>query len=207
LSDYWIKKGYRSNEQPTHYDDSLEDSQIYQLDVYKHAAAIATDRKVESVLDIGCGLGTKLVNYIAPLCPNITGIDSEYAIAACRERHPSGEWLVLDLEAPNLYLDTLFDLVICADVIEHLINPDHLLNLIKASTHPESRVVLSTPERDLRRGPDDFGPPQNLAHVREWNSEEFLDYLGSKGFQVHDHRIVQLKEGMMTCQMVTGNFW
>jgi hypothetical protein len=42
-------------------------------------------------------------------------------------------------------------------------------------------VVFSTPERDVQHGYDHMGPSPNLCHIREWNAQEFHDYLASVG--------------------------
>ena len=76
----------------------------------------------------------------------------------------------------------------------------------RAASHEATTVVLSTPDRDRRRGPDDMGPPGNWSHVREWNVEEFRAYLESRGFRVDESRIVDLREGMPTCHLVVGAF-
>ena len=202
MTDYCIKPGYRINSVPEFYNDSLEDSEYYQLDVYKYAASLIRQHEISSVLDIGCGAATKLRDYIYPECNNITGIDSQHAISLCRELYDFGDWHVADLEDESYKLDNHFDLIICADVVEHLIDPDKLLSLIKECAHSRSLIVLSTPERDLRRGLNDIGPPENKAHVREWNKQEFSSYLSSRAFKIKEHEIVQLCEGMKTCQLV-----
>ncbi len=202
---FFIKAGYRITQNPHMYCDSLGDSQTYQVDVYRFAAEIASTPAIRSVLDIGCGLATKLVELVLPSCETITGVDSPETVARCAEIHPIGRWIGGDLEAPELSLDCLYDLIISADVIEHLRNPDRLLELIRRASHPKTVVVLSTPERDLRRGVDDMGPPGNPAHVREWNSAEFLAYLVDRGMEIRENRIVDLREGVATCQLVVGH--
>jgi hypothetical protein len=49
-------------------------------------------------------------------------------------------------------------------------------------------LVISTPERDIVRGGNDFGPPENPAHYREWNGTEFMNYT-SKWFDVQEQII------------------
>jgi hypothetical protein len=70
-------------------------------------------------------------------------------------------------------------LVICSDVIEHLVNPTELLRFLYDTA---AVTLLSTPERDLSRGTDHWGPPQNEAHVREWNLAELHALLEDFGF-------------------------
>ena len=75
--------------------------------------------------------------------------------------------------------------IVCSDVIEHVEFPDRLL--MKLSTLlPAARVVLiSTPERDLTRGPRDCGPPPNPHHVREWSTRELSALLWTIGLSNH----------------------
>lgn len=202
---YFVKDGYRSRRRPRHYQDSLEDSRRYQVMVYEHAARIASQPHVHSVLDIGCGLGTKLIDHIKPHSQT-TGLDTAGSVEQCRKRFPDAEWIAADLSKRKTRLDRTFDLIISADVIEHLRNPDLLLNLARQSSHERTVVVLSTPDRDLRRGTEDMGPPGNPAHVREWNQVEFAAYLSSHDFRVAETAVVDTRPGLRTCQMVTGAF-
>jgi hypothetical protein len=130
-------------------------------------------------------------------CHDITGIDDAPTIERCRAMHSVGRWIPGDLEDPSFALDRTYGLIIAADVVEHLRDPDRLLQLIRASCHDATRVVISTPERDRRRGENDVGPPGNGAHVREWNEAEFSAYLQSRGFVLEESRIVDLCEGMV----------
>lgn len=203
---YFIKAGYTVNPNPRSYRDTLEDSLRYQADVYRHAGERSRSLRARSVLDIGCGLATKLMEYVYPHCSDVTGVDEAGTIAVCRERYEAGRWVEGDVEDPGFCLDGQYDLIISADVIEHLRDPDRLLDVIRAASHDATEVILSTPERDRRRGTHDLGPPGNWAHVREWNADEFSAYLASRGFSIRERRIVDLCEGMPTCQMVTGGF-
>jgi SAM-dependent methyltransferase len=206
LENYGIKPGYAINPRPHPYRDTLENSVRYQAEVYRRAGELARERRVRSVVDIGCGLATKLIDQVAPHCGQVTGVDLEDIVAICRQRHGVGRWIAGDVEDPALTIGGPYDLVICADVIEHVRDPDRVMGLIRAASHEGTVVVLSTPERDRRRGPDDMGPPGNWSHVREWNAAEFCAYLQSRGFLVGESSIVELCDGMMTCHLVVGGF-
>lgn len=203
---YGIKSGYVINPNPRPYHDTVENSVRYQRDVYRRAGELARQLEVRSVADIGCGLATKLVEQVAPHCEEVTGVDLEGMVALCRQRHRVGRWIAGDVEDPNFTLDRSYDLIVCADVIEHLRDPDRVLEVIRAASHDETVVVFSTPDRDRRRGPDDMGPPPNWAHVREWSAGEFCGYLESRGFVVRESSIVDLCDGIVTCHLVVGGF-
>jgi cyclopropane fatty-acyl-phospholipid synthase-like methyltransferase len=200
-SQFFIRDGYRINPTPRSVQHTLEGSRRYQEEAYRLAAGIARRYKLRRVLDIGCGLGTKLVHYLAPLGMELVGTDCEETIGRCRELHSHGRWEALDITRPDTSLNEHFDLVLSIDVIEHLIDPDQLLSLIHRHATAQTRVVISTPERDRRRGPSDLGPPANDAHVREWNSAEFVAYLQSRQLVLLEHRVVDMIRGMPTCQV------
>jgi SAM-dependent methyltransferase len=141
-------------------------------------------------LDIGCGFGIKLKEIIVPVCRNIVGIDAKHAIDFCKRSHNFGRWFADDIENPGLELTEKFDLIISADVIEHLVDPDNLIDYIKRFSHKGTEVIISTPERDIVRGEDNLGPSPNRSHVREWNKAEFQKYLSNSGFSVLKHFLV-----------------
>jgi SAM-dependent methyltransferase len=74
--------------------------------------------KPESVLDVGCGLGTWLSVANALGAKNILGLDGPWLDKA-RLRIPSDKAVTLDLAKP-FNLGRRFDLVICLEVAEHL---------------------------------------------------------------------------------------
>lgn len=86
-----------------------------------------------------------------------------------------------------------FDLIICSDVIEHIPDPDQLINCLKSLD--SKFIVFSTPNRDLFNSKySQLGPPPNPSHCREWNFEEFETYI-RKNFEVIDHLITNKQQG------------
>ena len=67
--------------------------------------------------------------------------------------------------------------VICADVIEHLLDPRPLVALLAACYQRGAIVITSTPDRLRVRGAEHRGPPPNPSHVREWAIQEYADFL------------------------------
>ena len=78
-----------------------------------------------------------------------------------------------------------------SDVIEHVLDPDSLLDFIE-SCKPKF-IVFSTPDRDLICGHDHFGPPSNACHVREWNFLEFKQYISNR-FEIIEHKITNVEQ-------------
>jgi hypothetical protein len=110
------------------------------------------------------------------------GLELEPTLTFLKSSYPARLWGLSDLSgaAPRA------ELVICADVIEHLEDPNELLQFIKRTQ--ASRVVISTPERDLLNLGTHDGPPRNMHHVREWNGDEFCAYIGAH-FSITAHII------------------
>ncbi len=79
MESYHIKEGYKcimvKNGRPLPYGDNLVDSSSYQIDVYKYASQLIKSAHVRNSFDIGCGYAHKLVNYIYPICSDITAVD------------------------------------------------------------------------------------------------------------------------------------
>ena len=177
---YFIHDGYQTRLENQYFDDTPSTNES-QLEVYLYAKEIADRENLSSVCDIGCGSAYKLLEHFGNL--RTIGIDLPKTCAWLRKRYPDRQWLESDFcTTPEVDVD----LVIAADVIEHLAEPDQLLAYI---TRLQPRfVVLSTPDRNLLRNGTHNGPPSNPAHVREWNFSEFEVYIRHH-FEVLDHFI------------------
>ncbi len=163
-------------------------SHYAQYAVYELAADLIRERQLKTVLDIGCGLGHKLVRLICPLA-SVTAFDQATCVSKARELFPELDIRPIDLESGDAVCAGQFDLVMSVDVIEHLVDPDKLLALMKRCCHGQSLVLISTPERDIRRGLHCM-KSKKAEHVREWNRSEFAAYLSSRGLEVIDHRLL-----------------
>jgi 2-polyprenyl-3-methyl-5-hydroxy-6-metoxy-1,4-benzoquinol methylase len=162
----------------------------YQYHVYQAAQALMRRESLRTVLDIGCGPALKLAELIVPAQPaKIVGLDEPNVMLFARSHVPTATFMPYDIEREQFPLQETFDLIISSDVIEHLVNPDKLLNDIRQASTPTSWIVLSTPERDALRGRNSLSSPK-AVHVREWNKEEFAAYLTSRGFTVIEQRLL-----------------
>jgi hypothetical protein len=187
IENYFIKNGYVSRTTPDYFvDDETERTGIvWQPDVYPYAAWLGKRLGVSQIIDIGCGRAQNVSKLSTDFC--IVGIDYGQNIDFCRNNYPSGKWIEHDLdsaiELPWQQLTIVPSILICADVIEHLVHPEILLVQIQTALRTAHAAVISTPERDLTRGMRHMGPPPNPCHVREWSLEEFAALLQTYGFQ------------------------
>ena len=133
------------------------------------------------VLDFGCGDG--VLTYLVwkqNVGGRTIGIEPEsvgrnLAQQMFQKRNAS----IIILESSEMISDNSQDIVLCADVIEHVEDPDDLLVEIHRITKPEGRVVFSTPVRI-----NEF--PQDKEHVREFFPLEFNNLI--KGhFNIVNH--------------------
>jgi hypothetical protein len=188
---YFIKKEYIARGEYHHHDDTnLKDE--YQNEVYLAAYELAKEQGLERIADIGCGSGYKLLKYFGDL--DTTGFEIEPTLSALRKMHPFNSWSLSDFSRQLKGPAACYDLLICSDVIEHVVNPDDLLNWIN-NQFTFQYLVLSTPDRDqlihiwkdAHYGPQSqSGPPVNWAHVREWSFSEFEKYI-SQYFEIVSH--------------------
>lgn len=193
---YCIKPYYRARTEYHHYDDSSKEDQ-WQLEVYLHALGLMKKNNFKKIVDIGCGSAYKLLTYFGDY--ETIGLELPINVEILRNKYPDRQWQVSDF---SLKYGVSTDVIICSDVIEHLLDPDILLNYIKNMSY--KYLVLSTPERNLFNKPWQrgfFGPPSNKAHIREWSYKEFAKYI-SRHFNVIDHRITNLGQctQMMICK-------
>ena len=162
----------------------LRDSLEYQWDVYRIAREWAVATQARLVLDVGCGPATKLVGLIAPVCP-VTGVDQPSVIEWCRSRYPGIPFVAENLEAPVEPPPPGADVIVCSDVIEHMVDPDRLLAYLRAAAGADTTVLISTPCRRRLRGEGSRRPPRP-EHIREWAQEEFVRYVSDRGFTVRE---------------------
>lgn len=166
-------------------------SNRYQYGVYRLARKLAENIAARTVLDLGCGPATKLNQFFDERF-HLIGVDTDEAVALCRRLHQRGDYVSLDLDDPTVSIERLParpDLVICADVIEHVERPDVLLRLCRKMAETGAPIVLSTPCRHRLMGPA-ARRPSNPEHVREWSQEELRRCVEGYGLAVTDQQVM-----------------
>lgn len=179
---FGIRKGYIARSKPDYFVDQQIDGKLWQPDVLPMAAHLARSMKCKTIIDIGCGRGEKLKPYATEF--EIIGVDFGDNLNYCRETHDFGRWLECDLEqsTPDIDSETLKQaVVVCSDVIEHLVNPERLALTLAMMSCCAPVVMISTPDRKRTYGYDHNGPPTNPHHVREWTRGELQEWLGKYG--------------------------
>jgi SAM-dependent methyltransferase len=182
---YNIKRGYIHKKEYIYFDDT-DNTDTWQLEVYTKAKDYVEREKLNTVIDFGCGSAYKLIKYFNEY--QTIGIDVSPTYEFLKEKYPDRNWLKFgDFDMESLSSD----IVICSDVIEHVLDPDDLLNNIK-KIKDVKYIFISTPDRNLIYS-EKFGPPYNPSHIREWTFEELETYI-SKHFDVIDHMVTNKKQ-------------
>jgi len=134
---------------------------LYDLVAMRCAAPPATN-----VLDVGCGLGHGLlaVRHYLPAAA-LTGLDfSTVALAHARSLLPAATFVAGDLYATP-FADGAFDLVLCLETLEHVLDPTAALGELRRLCAPGGRVVLTVPNGEIDRwdGHRHFWTPAQLT--------------------------------------------
>lgn len=141
---------------------------------------IASLEDVNSVIDIGCGEGF-LINCLNGT--DITGVDiSKKALNIARQKNPGCNFCtgsIYDLS----FKKNSFDLVIATEVLEHLGKPEKALQEIKRIS--KNYCILSVPNEpyfrmmNFLRGKNLSRFGNDIEHVQNWNSAEFVNLVGT----------------------------
>jgi SAM-dependent methyltransferase len=178
---------YLSNLNPTHHNDS-EYTDTSQKEVYMFCADFMKQNSLKSVVDVGCGSGYKLIKYLSEF--DTIGIETEPCFSLLKQKYPERNWIISGESEKSFNNDVSIsntDLVICSDVIEHILDPDILLEYLISLN--AKYYVISTPCREIlcknQRYSNVYnhtwsGPPLNTSHVREWTMTEFINYISKK---------------------------
>jgi SAM-dependent methyltransferase len=194
-AEFFVKPGYRTNAPCTL--DATETRQYwtgrrlklnssYQYYVYLWAQSLLVNNPRAKFMDVGSGPARKVRDLIASHCSDITLIDQANSESLAMEAVPNARFLAADLERIDTDLGERFDVIVCADVLEHVHDPTPCADFVRAHLAPNGVALLSTPERDIVRGRH-ATQSGNKVHVREWNRREFAAFLESRGFKLLQH--------------------
>jgi SAM-dependent methyltransferase len=124
---------------------------------------ITADLAPGSILDVGCGEGSLLADLLRahPAAKGAGAEISENALALARRLLPGAAFHVLDIGARAL--PETYDLVTCADVIEHIPDDEAALRHMADMCTPGGRVVVATLQGRMRRFEADIGHQRNYA--------------------------------------------
>jgi methionine biosynthesis protein MetW len=148
------------------------------------------------VLEVGCGTGS-LSKIVTDTChAEVVGIEPD-STRAERARARGLQVYVTFLTPELIHEIGLFDVVLLADVIEHVPNPQAMLLLSRQALKPGGAVIVSVPNVahwsvrvDLLRGRfryQQFGI-MDATHLRWFTVASIKSLIVSSGFKVAEYR-------------------
>ena len=132
---------------PDYYQKEIAKSQLKR---YWHTQKINTFKKLVGrrrfgkILDVGSASG-RMANEISKIFPKakITGVDTyQKAICYGKKTYPHIKFLIADAHKLPFRTNS-FNLVICYEVIEHLVNPIRALKEIKRVLKKDGRAIVA----------------------------------------------------------------
>ena len=134
--------------------------------------------RAQRALDLGCGDGRLTAELDAA---ELTAADvSAVALGRARARLPGAALVELDPDAPLPLGDSAFDLVLCAETVEHVRDVQLFLSEIRRVLRPGGELALTTPAAPPLAPPQDpFSP-----HLRRFTRRSLRRALVELGFEV-----------------------
>lgn len=121
---------------------------------------------VKTVLDVGCGTG-HFLSELHKLHPSLKlyGSDfSEESVKISKNALPNAEFFILDVYNITPDFNEKYDLVICSEVLEHLLQPEEALKNIFSLLSENGKLVLAVPNGRI----DTYG-----GHINFWSPESW----------------------------------
>jgi SAM-dependent methyltransferase len=139
---------------------------------YWWAASLASGKRV---LDAGCGTAYGSEILARAGASEVVGVDVDPQAFA----HASADRLRLEVaDARDLpHRDGSFDLAVCFEVIEHVDDPERIMDELRRVLGPDGLLVVSSPNRNVY-------PPGNPHHRHEFTPDELADALSARFKQV-----------------------
>jgi 2-polyprenyl-3-methyl-5-hydroxy-6-metoxy-1,4-benzoquinol methylase len=140
--------------------------------------------KVESILDLGCGEGF-VIGYLRNHNNNLRfeGLDiNKEAINMAKKLNPDVNFVICNLYKLQ-YNENSFDLVMLTEVLEHLEDPEKVMNVVKKISN--KHFILSVPWEplfsisNLLRGKNILKWGNDPEHINKWGRDQFVTFVNN----------------------------
>jgi SAM-dependent methyltransferase len=149
--------------------------------------------RIGDMLEIGCGRGTTARLIQERFGCRVTGIERHPDVAADAARHLA-RVIVGDVESASI--DGTYDVILASELIEHVSDPELVLEKLRKALRPAGRIVLSVPNvghysvvEDLLAGRWDYVPAGLLCytHLRFFTRTSLTEWASRLGFDCEIH--------------------
>lgn len=190
------------------------------VDIYqRHAAAWSRDRGDRlpekawldqflallpdgpAVLDLGCGPGVPIANYLIENRCRVTGIDASSAmITSCADRFPEHDWHIGDMR--TLQLNHEFNGIVAWDSFFHLTEADQrrMFPIFKRHAAAGAALLFTSGPAAGERVGNLYGEPLYHASL---DGDEYRGLLHDNGFDVRNHVVEDPTCGLHTIWLAT----
>lgn len=130
------------------------------------AAQIFAEQNVDSVLDIGCGQGSQL-QRLDGFCRRVVGLDTDLAILEDAKRQAPRAELIHQAADDLPFADKEFDVVVLADVLEHvgLERQQEVVEEAHRVVKPGGLLVLTVPHTGITAFLDPMDVKRRLPRI------------------------------------------
>ena len=137
----------------------------------------------DRILDVGCGMGFVPGNLESML---VVGLDS-YRRKYWPVKHPGRSFISADGQSIPIQKNC-FDTVLCMDVLEHVEEPEKVVDEVKRVLTPGGNAFFSAPVADANFFPGATEYTRKLhgwwGHKRAYVREDFISLVEDAGFKI-----------------------
>lgn len=159
----------------------------FDLTIRKRAGYLKYIRN-QKVLDIGCGDNGYIAYLLYRQGNEVMGIDKrKEAVESSRRMHPEIQFEQINLNDLRM-LNMKFDIVVCMEVIEHIIEDKQLLRNIHSKLNDGGKLLLTTINSSSKNARETrVSKTEDGGHIRAGYSKGELDLiLTEAGFKVEE---------------------
>ena len=139
---------------------------------------LSKDLNPKSILDVGCGEGSLLQSLMEDhTAATGTGIElSEEALSLAHDVVRNANFSVCDISKDSL--KEKFDLIVSADVVEHIVNDNTAIQNMVNMLKPEGHLIIATLQGRMRKF------EKKVGHVRNYSPGELEGKMEAAGLKV-----------------------
>lgn len=167
--------------------DSARNKSLFERDCLDFLLSYLSENP--SILDLGCGTGEPIAQYLISMGCRITGVDgSPHMISLCRNRFPDHEWILQDMR--QFQSPETFDAIIAWDSFFHLNRDDQreMFTVFTKYCRPQGILLFSSGSENEEAWSPMFGHDTAQMFHASLDTDEYRALLEKYGFVILKHK-------------------